>query len=167
MLPYLTPLLVFFCCSGRILYKDMYSLLRVISPPLGLGKKCPHRVACKVWTKPIKHKPKCNLLAFKRLEWLLLFITFKIIMITFVFISIGLNSLFGFALFNCFKPISPLNHSFFRGMGGGLLFMHSDVSIRMFGTMQRRTHTLTSAPIVVCEAWISTLHLLLSSDWLL
>lgn len=34
--------------SGRIHYKDMYSLLRVISPPLGLGKKCPHRVACKV-----------------------------------------------------------------------------------------------------------------------
>ncbi|XP_069737633.1 voltage-dependent P/Q-type calcium channel subunit alpha-1A [Phaenicophaeus curvirostris] len=32
---------------GRIHYKDMYSLLRVISPPLGLGKKCPHRVACK------------------------------------------------------------------------------------------------------------------------
>ncbi|KAK2510989.1 hypothetical protein Q9966_016756 [Columba livia] len=30
----------------------MYSLLRVISPPLGLGKKCPHRVACKVWTPP-------------------------------------------------------------------------------------------------------------------
>ncbi|XP_026107529.1 voltage-dependent P/Q-type calcium channel subunit alpha-1A-like isoform X2 [Carassius auratus] len=25
----------------------MYSLLRVIDPPLGLGKKCPHRVACK------------------------------------------------------------------------------------------------------------------------
>ncbi|CAM4731866.1 unnamed protein product [Leuciscus chuanchicus] len=35
---------------GRIHYKDMYSLLRVIDPPLGLGKKCPHRVAC----KPIK-----------------------------------------------------------------------------------------------------------------
>ncbi|CAB1342256.1 unnamed protein product [Coregonus sp. 'balchen'] len=33
---------------GRIHYKDMYSLLRVIDPPLGLGKKCPHRVACKV-----------------------------------------------------------------------------------------------------------------------
>ncbi|RXM97052.1 Voltage-dependent P/Q-type calcium channel subunit alpha-1A [Acipenser ruthenus] len=33
---------------GRIHYKDMYSLLRVISPPLGLGKKCPHRVACKM-----------------------------------------------------------------------------------------------------------------------
>ncbi|KAE8300558.1 Voltage-dependent P/Q-type calcium channel subunit alpha-1A Brain calcium channel I [Larimichthys crocea] len=53
---------------GRIHYKDMYSLLRVISPPLGLGKKCPHRVACKVWTKPLKHKLKRNLLAFKRLE---------------------------------------------------------------------------------------------------
>ncbi|KAL1265915.1 hypothetical protein QQF64_003942 [Cirrhinus molitorella] len=34
---------------GRIHYKDMYSLLRVIDPPLGLGKKCPHRVACKAW----------------------------------------------------------------------------------------------------------------------
>ncbi|RXM90748.1 Voltage-dependent P/Q-type calcium channel subunit alpha-1A [Acipenser ruthenus] len=32
---------------GRIHYKDMYSLLRVISPPLGLGKKCPNRVAYK------------------------------------------------------------------------------------------------------------------------
>lgn len=42
----LTPL--YSSCSGRIHYKDMYSLLRVISPPLGLGKKCPHRVACKV-----------------------------------------------------------------------------------------------------------------------
>lgn len=26
----------------------MYNLLRVIAPPLGLGKKCPHRVAYKV-----------------------------------------------------------------------------------------------------------------------
>ncbi|XP_028828597.1 voltage-dependent N-type calcium channel subunit alpha-1B isoform X6 [Denticeps clupeoides] len=32
---------------GRILYKDMYNLLRVISPPLGLGKNCPNRVAYK------------------------------------------------------------------------------------------------------------------------
>ncbi|XP_066568568.1 calcium channel, voltage-dependent, N type, alpha 1B subunit, a [Amia ocellicauda] len=32
---------------GRIQYKDMYNLLRVISPPLGLGKKCPNRVAYK------------------------------------------------------------------------------------------------------------------------
>lgn len=68
---------MYFSCSGRIHYKDMYSLLRVISPPLGLGKKCPHRVACKVWTKPLKHKLKRNLLAFKKLEWMSLFITFK------------------------------------------------------------------------------------------
>uniref|UniRef100_A0A8C0BFY2 Voltage-dependent N-type calcium channel subunit alpha n=1 Tax=Buteo japonicus TaxID=224669 RepID=A0A8C0BFY2_9AVES len=33
------------CC--RIHYKDMYNLLRVIAPPLGLGRKCPHRVAYK------------------------------------------------------------------------------------------------------------------------
>uniref|UniRef100_A0A670I7M5 Voltage-dependent R-type calcium channel subunit alpha n=1 Tax=Podarcis muralis TaxID=64176 RepID=A0A670I7M5_PODMU len=32
---------------GRILYKDMYTLVRVISPPLGLGENCPYRVAYK------------------------------------------------------------------------------------------------------------------------
>uniref|UniRef100_A0A8C1R5Q5 Voltage-dependent N-type calcium channel subunit alpha-1B n=1 Tax=Cyprinus carpio TaxID=7962 RepID=A0A8C1R5Q5_CYPCA len=32
---------------GRIHYMDMYNLLRIISPPLGLGKKCPNRVAYK------------------------------------------------------------------------------------------------------------------------
>ncbi|XP_077309234.1 voltage-dependent R-type calcium channel subunit alpha-1E isoform X2 [Lithobates pipiens] len=32
---------------GRIPYKDMYKLVRVISPPLGLGENCPYRVACK------------------------------------------------------------------------------------------------------------------------
>ncbi|XP_072517638.1 voltage-dependent N-type calcium channel subunit alpha-1B isoform X2 [Salminus brasiliensis] len=32
---------------GRIRYMDMYNLLRVISPPLGLGKNCPNRVAYK------------------------------------------------------------------------------------------------------------------------
>uniref|UniRef100_A0AAV2J028 Voltage-dependent N-type calcium channel subunit alpha n=1 Tax=Knipowitschia caucasica TaxID=637954 RepID=A0AAV2J028_KNICA len=32
---------------GRICYRDMYKLLRFISPPLGLGKKCPNRVAYK------------------------------------------------------------------------------------------------------------------------
>uniref|UniRef100_A0A8C7KSG9 Voltage-dependent N-type calcium channel subunit alpha n=1 Tax=Oncorhynchus kisutch TaxID=8019 RepID=A0A8C7KSG9_ONCKI len=31
----------------RICYQDMYKLLRFISPPLGLGKKCPNRVAYK------------------------------------------------------------------------------------------------------------------------
>lgn len=40
--------LIFF--SGRICYQDMYKLLRFISPPLGLGKKCPNRVAYKVCT---------------------------------------------------------------------------------------------------------------------
>lgn len=34
--------------SGRISYMDMYNLLRIISPPLGLGKNCPNRVAYKV-----------------------------------------------------------------------------------------------------------------------
>uniref|UniRef100_A0A3Q4N8Y3 Voltage-dependent N-type calcium channel subunit alpha n=1 Tax=Neolamprologus brichardi TaxID=32507 RepID=A0A3Q4N8Y3_NEOBR len=32
---------------GRICYRDMYKLLHFISPPLGLGKKCPSRVAYK------------------------------------------------------------------------------------------------------------------------
>uniref|UniRef100_A0A674D272 Voltage-dependent N-type calcium channel subunit alpha n=1 Tax=Salmo trutta TaxID=8032 RepID=A0A674D272_SALTR len=32
---------------GRIRYNDMYNLLRIISPPLGLGKNCPNRVAYK------------------------------------------------------------------------------------------------------------------------
>lgn len=103
---------LYFSCSGRIHYKDMYSLLRVISPPLGLGKKCPHRVACKVWTKPLKHKLKRNLLAFKRLEWMLLSITLKT--------NLFLLQLFDFHWFEfffwvCFKLISPFNHFF----GGG------------------------------------------------
>lgn len=42
------PCVIFF--SGRICYQDMYKLLRFISPPLGLGKKCPNRVAYKVCT---------------------------------------------------------------------------------------------------------------------
>ncbi|XP_075993878.1 voltage-dependent N-type calcium channel subunit alpha-1B-like isoform X2 [Genypterus blacodes] len=32
---------------GRIPYRDMYEMLRDMSPPLGLGKKCPPRVAYK------------------------------------------------------------------------------------------------------------------------
>lgn len=34
--------------SGRMTYRDMYEMLRDMSPPLGLGKKCPPRVAYKV-----------------------------------------------------------------------------------------------------------------------
>ncbi|GLD56698.1 voltage-dependent N-type calcium channel subunit alpha-1B-like protein, partial [Lates japonicus] len=33
--------------SGRMTYRDMYKMLRDMSPPLGLGKKCPPRVAYK------------------------------------------------------------------------------------------------------------------------
>lgn len=38
--------------SGRITYRDMYEMLRDMSPPLGLGKKCPPRVAYKVELLP-------------------------------------------------------------------------------------------------------------------
>merc|ERR1712051_1140987 len=33
--------------KGRIKHGDVVTLLRKISPPLGFGKLCPHRVACK------------------------------------------------------------------------------------------------------------------------
>jgi voltage-dependent calcium channel L type alpha-1D len=36
--------------KGRIKHVDVVTLLRKISPPLGFGKLCPHRVACKVGT---------------------------------------------------------------------------------------------------------------------
>jgi hypothetical protein len=38
---------------GRIKHLDVITLLRKISPPLGFGKLCPHRVACKVKLKNI------------------------------------------------------------------------------------------------------------------
>lgn len=44
--------------SGRIHYKEMYKVVRTISPPLGFGKNCPHRVACKVWF-PHVNNPLC------------------------------------------------------------------------------------------------------------
>ena len=34
--------------SGRIKHLDVVQLLRKINPPLGFGKLCPHRIACKV-----------------------------------------------------------------------------------------------------------------------
>jgi len=43
----LTALLCSFA-RGRIKHLDVVTLLRRISPPLGFGKLCPHRVACKV-----------------------------------------------------------------------------------------------------------------------
>ena len=33
--------------QGKIKHVDVVTLLRKISPPLGFGKLCPHRVACK------------------------------------------------------------------------------------------------------------------------
>lgn len=45
--------------SGRIHYKEMYKVVRTISPPLGFGKNCPHRVACKVWFPHVNH-PLCT-----------------------------------------------------------------------------------------------------------
>lgn len=48
--------------SGRIHYKEMYKVVRTISPPLGFGKNCPHRVACKVWFLPPTVSPThCSL----------------------------------------------------------------------------------------------------------
>uniref|UniRef100_A0A8C9SZ50 Voltage-dependent N-type calcium channel subunit alpha n=1 Tax=Scleropages formosus TaxID=113540 RepID=A0A8C9SZ50_SCLFO len=38
---------LFLFCFGRIKYLDMYEMLLHMSPPLGLGKKCPPRVAYK------------------------------------------------------------------------------------------------------------------------
>ncbi|XP_073724142.1 voltage-dependent R-type calcium channel subunit alpha-1E isoform X2 [Misgurnus anguillicaudatus] len=32
---------------GKLHYKEMYKVVRSISPPLGFGKNCPYRVACK------------------------------------------------------------------------------------------------------------------------
>lgn len=38
--------------SGRMSYRDMYEMLLDMSPPLGLGKKCPPRIAYKVENHP-------------------------------------------------------------------------------------------------------------------
>lgn len=41
-------LMPYFVSRGRIKHLDVVTLLRRIQPPLGFGKLCPHRVACKV-----------------------------------------------------------------------------------------------------------------------
>jgi len=50
--------------KGRIKHLDVVTLLRKISPPLGFGKLCPHRVACKVIINSIVHiffkPPQCG-----------------------------------------------------------------------------------------------------------
>lgn len=40
------------CRRGRIKHIDVVTMLRRIQPPLGFGKLCPHRVACKVSQQP-------------------------------------------------------------------------------------------------------------------
>lgn len=39
--------MLYFVSRGRIKHLDVVTLLRRIQPPLGFGKLCPHRVACK------------------------------------------------------------------------------------------------------------------------
>lgn len=39
---------ILWCDRGRIKHLDVVTLLRRIQPPLGFGKFCPHRAACKV-----------------------------------------------------------------------------------------------------------------------
>lgn len=43
------------CPRGRIKHLDVVALLRRIQPPLGFGKLCPHRVACKVCAPAYSH----------------------------------------------------------------------------------------------------------------
>lgn len=55
---------------------DMYNLLRVISPPLGLGKNCPNRVAYKV-CKPTHFPPTKGsvvvlIINARKIAWLML-----------------------------------------------------------------------------------------------
>lgn len=38
----------YFLQRGRIKHLDVVTMLRRIQPPLGFGKLCPHRVACRV-----------------------------------------------------------------------------------------------------------------------
>ncbi|KAG8436805.1 hypothetical protein GDO86_007767 [Hymenochirus boettgeri] len=38
---------------GRIHYTEMYDMLTLMSPPLGLGKRCPNKVAYKVQVSPV------------------------------------------------------------------------------------------------------------------
>lgn len=59
----------------------------------------------------------------------------------------------------------------FESVGGGLFYMHSDMTMRMFGTMQKwntllytHTHTCTGSGVWSMN---SALHSLLSSDWTL
>lgn len=49
--------------SGRILYTEMYDMLKNIDPPLGFGNKCPNRIAYKKLIRmnmPVDNDKKVN-----------------------------------------------------------------------------------------------------------
>ena len=50
--------------KGFIKHVDVVTLLRKISPPLGFGKLCPHRVACKVIIFISKVPQNCQIYQF-------------------------------------------------------------------------------------------------------
>lgn len=105
---FLTPL--YSSCSGRIHYKDMYSLLRVIDPPLGLGKKCPHRVACKVWLQ-FKWNLSTTLASHSIQEWSECCFVFLLLYIFLLFFSffISTNNFFShhyqFCILDCWENV--------------------------------------------------------------
>lgn len=70
--------------SGRMAYCDMYKMLRDMSPPLGLGKKCPPRVAYKVESLlPSPSLPCCWLPALSLCQY----VTVTVVWPAFVFIN--------------------------------------------------------------------------------
>lgn len=50
--------------TGRIKHMDALNLLRRINPPLGFGRLCPHRKACKVFQNNNKYKQCFSLRIF-------------------------------------------------------------------------------------------------------
>lgn len=56
----------FFSIRGRIKHLDVVTLLRRIQPPLGFGKLCPHRVACKVSFTTCVARPIVSVLSHVR-----------------------------------------------------------------------------------------------------
>jgi len=58
---------------GRIKHLDVVALLRRIQPPLGFGKLCPHRVACKVKKRAQNPSPVFSFLIMSILVFLSLF----------------------------------------------------------------------------------------------
>lgn len=51
--------MILWCHRGRIKHLDVVTLLRRIQPPLGFGKFCPHRAACKVRLRTPQDSLEC------------------------------------------------------------------------------------------------------------